>query len=220
MPKPHPIELRERVVAHVEEGDTHRGTAAHFRVSVKFVNYMVNAPPAQAGGFRLRLKAIRSAIRRTARSANTEIIIRLRRLLGLYVLNPHIVRHIAARANPIATRPQMLTPVTLAQAAKLSQQFVRTTALQMLNCLADRKPRRNRYQQVHVVTIDVRRVDDHVVHVRGFPDQFPTTQADISAKHLVPVFRRPYDMVLTVPNRVAASFVTLHAPSLERVRIT
>ena len=174
----------------------------------------MNAPPAQAGGFRVRLKAIRSAIRRTARSANTKIIIRLRRLLGLYVLNPHIVRHIAARANPIATRPQMLTPVPLAQAAKLSQQFVRTTALQMLNCLADRKPRRDRYQQVHVVTIDVPRVDDHVVRVRGFPDQFPTTQADISAEHLVPVFRRPYDMVLTVPNRVAASFVTLHAPSL------
>ena len=38
----------------------------------------VNAPPAQAGGFRVRLKAIRSAIRRTARSANTKIIIRLR----------------------------------------------------------------------------------------------------------------------------------------------
>ncbi len=41
MGKPHPIELRERVVAHVEEGHTHRATAAHYRVSVKFVNDMV-----------------------------------------------------------------------------------------------------------------------------------------------------------------------------------
>ncbi len=41
MPKPHPIELRKRVVAHVEEGHTHRGTAAQFKVSVKFVNDMV-----------------------------------------------------------------------------------------------------------------------------------------------------------------------------------
>ena len=38
MPKPHPIELRERVVAHVEAGHSHRKTASHFRVSVKFVN--------------------------------------------------------------------------------------------------------------------------------------------------------------------------------------
>ncbi len=41
MPKPHPIELRERVVAHVEEGHTHRATAGHFKVSIKFVNDMV-----------------------------------------------------------------------------------------------------------------------------------------------------------------------------------
>lgn len=41
MAKPHPIELRERVVAHVAEGHSHQATARHFRVSVKFVNDMV-----------------------------------------------------------------------------------------------------------------------------------------------------------------------------------
>lgn len=41
MAKAHPIELRERVVSHVEEGHTHRSTAVHFRVSIKFVNDMV-----------------------------------------------------------------------------------------------------------------------------------------------------------------------------------
>ena len=42
MGKPHPIELRERVVAHVDEGHSHRGAARHFRVSPKFVNDMIN----------------------------------------------------------------------------------------------------------------------------------------------------------------------------------
>jgi transposase len=41
MGKPHPVELRQRVVACVEEGHSHRSTAARFRVSVKFVNDMV-----------------------------------------------------------------------------------------------------------------------------------------------------------------------------------
>ena len=41
MGKPHPIELRERVVAFVEEGNTHRSSATRFRVSIKFVNDMV-----------------------------------------------------------------------------------------------------------------------------------------------------------------------------------
>jgi transposase len=41
MGKPLPVEIRERVVAFVEEGHSHRSTAARFRVSVKFVNDMV-----------------------------------------------------------------------------------------------------------------------------------------------------------------------------------
>jgi transposase len=41
MGKPHPVELRQRVVDHVAEGNTHRSTAARFKVSVKFVNDMV-----------------------------------------------------------------------------------------------------------------------------------------------------------------------------------
>lgn len=41
MGKPHPVELRQRVVDFVAEGNTHRSAAARFRVSVKFVNDMV-----------------------------------------------------------------------------------------------------------------------------------------------------------------------------------
>ena len=41
MGKPHPIELRQRVVAHVEAGNTHHSAALRFDVSVKFVNDMV-----------------------------------------------------------------------------------------------------------------------------------------------------------------------------------
>lgn len=41
MGKPHPIELRERVVAFVDEGGGHRAAARHYRVSPKFVNDMI-----------------------------------------------------------------------------------------------------------------------------------------------------------------------------------
>ncbi len=41
MGKPHPIELRERVVAFVEQGHTHRYAAEHSCVSPRFVNNMV-----------------------------------------------------------------------------------------------------------------------------------------------------------------------------------
>ncbi|WP_428545598.1 helix-turn-helix domain-containing protein [Profundibacter sp.] len=41
MGKPHPLELRQHVVAHVEAGNTHHSAAARYDVSVKFVNDMV-----------------------------------------------------------------------------------------------------------------------------------------------------------------------------------
>ena len=41
MGKPHPIELRARVVAFVDEGHGHRAAARHFRVSPRFVNDMI-----------------------------------------------------------------------------------------------------------------------------------------------------------------------------------
>src|SRR6056297_2928727 len=41
MGKPHPIELRTRVVAYVDEGHGHRDAARHFRVSPKFVNELI-----------------------------------------------------------------------------------------------------------------------------------------------------------------------------------
>ena len=41
MGKPHPFELRERVVGFVEEGHSNRAATAHFRVSPRFVNDMM-----------------------------------------------------------------------------------------------------------------------------------------------------------------------------------
>jgi transposase len=49
MGKPHPLELRQRVVDHVAEGNTHRSTAARFKISVKFVNDMVKLKATTGG---------------------------------------------------------------------------------------------------------------------------------------------------------------------------
>lgn len=76
MGKPHPMALRQRVIAFVEEGHSHRAAAARFRVSVKFVNDMVIlkratgglAPRAQgSGGGHGKLVSLRDWI--TARVA-------------------------------------------------------------------------------------------------------------------------------------------------------
>lgn len=53
MGKPHPIELRVRVVAFVGEGHSHREAARHFRVSPRFVNNLVKLK-AQTGSLAAR----------------------------------------------------------------------------------------------------------------------------------------------------------------------
>lgn len=79
----------------------------------------------KAGGFRLRLKA--RSVRHSADSGNVKLAARnWQRPVG-NVVHPHLVRHIAASANPKASRPQVLALATLAQARKLAQQLVRTT---------------------------------------------------------------------------------------------
>ena len=49
MGKAHPMELRGRVIAFVEEGHGHREAARHFRVSPRFVNDMVILKRASGG---------------------------------------------------------------------------------------------------------------------------------------------------------------------------
>ncbi|PWL35061.1 MAG: hypothetical protein DCO97_11265 [Marivita sp. XM-24bin2] len=55
MGKSHPTALWERVVAFVEEGQSHRFAAARFRVSVKVVNDMVILKR-ETGGLALRMR--------------------------------------------------------------------------------------------------------------------------------------------------------------------
>ena len=71
MGKPHPIELRKRVVAFVDEGHTHRAAARHFRVSPRFVNDMIKlrretkalSPKPQGNGGRGKLEAYADWVR-------------------------------------------------------------------------------------------------------------------------------------------------------------
>ena len=49
MGKPHPVELSQRVVHHVADGNLHRLTAARSMISVKFVNDMVKLKAVTGG---------------------------------------------------------------------------------------------------------------------------------------------------------------------------
>jgi hypothetical protein len=67
-----------------------------------------------------------------------------------------------------------------------------------------------------MVTIDRARVDDHLVRPGRLAQQFATPRAHVAAEHRVAILRDPHEMVLAVPDRVAAALVAFHAGILRR----
>lgn len=100
------------------DAETIAEAASRPRMTFLAVKSTGERPPAKAGGFRLRLEA--GSVRHAADSRHAEIIVWLWRLLVLNVFQPDLVRYIAARGNPVATRPQVLAPVPLLQSRKLA----------------------------------------------------------------------------------------------------
>src|SRR5216684_1520143 len=52
------------------------------------------------------------------RLRHVEVIVWFGRRLVLDILRPHLIGNVAAACNPVTSRPQMLTPVTLAEHSK------------------------------------------------------------------------------------------------------
>ena len=104
MGRPHPIELRSRVVDRVEEGHSHRSTAAHFRVSVRFVNDMVKlkretgslAPKRQGNPGRGKLSGVKPWVRAYVLEQKgttlDELVVALREQQGIEVDRSSVCR--------------------------------------------------------------------------------------------------------------------------------
>src|SRR5215468_9042918 len=65
---------------------------------------------------------------------------------------------------------------------------------------------------MHVVTINRPGMNDHLVGARRLTHQLSAPLPRIPAQDREPIFRNPYNVVLAVPDHMAAAFVTLHAP--------
>lgn len=78
------------------------------------------------------------------------------------------IGNIAAGCHPVATRPQMLTPIALPQRLMLRQKLMGTLSLQVLHRARHRQVRRDRKQQVNMVSVYRPGVDRHLVATADF----------------------------------------------------
>src|SRR6202049_4059025 len=79
------------------------------------------------------------------------------------VLLPDFIGNISTGCHPISTRPQMLTPIAFPQRLILRQKLMRTFSLEVLHRTRHRKVRRDREQQVNMVSVYRPGVDRHLV---------------------------------------------------------
>ena len=118
MGKPLPVELRQRVVDFVEEGNTHRAAAAQFRVSIKFVNDMVllrrrtgslDPKPQGNGGGHGKLAGVAGWIERRIREKRDltldELVVELRDGHGIEAHCVSVWRHLRGLGLTHKKRP-------------------------------------------------------------------------------------------------------------------
>ena len=133
--------------------------------------------------------------------------------LGFLVLNiflPHVVGHVSTGHDPVATAPEVLAPIPFPQRRIFREQLMRTFPLQELHRLGDRQARRYRHEHVHVIPVDRPCVDHHLLAQGDLTEQFTTAIPDVTRQNGKPIFRNPYNMILTVPYRMAATLEALH----------
>jgi len=63
-----------------------------------------------------------------------------------------------------------------------------------------------------MVAVDRSGVNDHLVRPSCFTQQLAASLADVPAKDGETAFRHPYQVILAVPDSVAAALVALHTP--------
>jgi hypothetical protein len=132
---------------------------------------------------------------------NIEVVIGLRWHLVLDVFNPYLVRHVAARGNPIASRPQMLAPVALAPIARSRSAAYANYALSG----AARRARPDRLGGVDTRMCTWSPLIDPACTIISWARAVSRSKsrgavAHITAKHGIAVLHHPDQVILAVPS--------------------
>jgi hypothetical protein len=161
-----------------------------------------------AGGFRLRLKA--GLIGHTADYTTLKSSSGAGGLLLLDVSLPYLVCHIATRCDPIASHLQVLTPVAFPKTRIFTEQLVPAFSFHVLHGPGHRHIRQDADQHIHMVPVDRSRIDYQFDALRDLTQQFTAALPYITTKNFIPLFRRPHQVILAIPHRVAAMLVVFH----------
>jgi hypothetical protein len=130
------------------------------------------------------------------------------------VLHYHFIRHIAAAATEIPSRPNVSAPELLSKVRELLQQLIGRLPFQPLQQSADCNLWRNAHEQMNMVARDVPFHYRHFVACTDLTNQVSHSEANFTCESRTAIFRCPDDMQMNLKNGVSATPVIFHAATL------
>src|SRR5258706_5574082 len=107
-------------------------------------------------------------------------------------------------ATEIASRPQVLAPVTLFQQGKLVLQLARRYAFDELSNLSRTERGRCRHPQMHMIATDMPLQKGDFTAGTHLPDDFSCAFCRLTAQDLLTVLRDPHQVILNVVDRMCS----------------
>jgi hypothetical protein len=104
----------------------------------------------------------------------------------------------------------MLSPVSLSERLIFRQKLMGTLTLEILHRARHRQMRRNRQQQMHVISVYRPRADRHFMAQSYFPQQLPRPKPDITVQNRISILRHPNNVIFAIPDRMTARFRRVH----------
>lgn len=132
----------------------------------------------------------------------------------LQILLHHLISNIACAPRPVPYRPEVPTPVPLAQIRVLLLEQARRPPLHPLDQIRHRLRRRILDMHVDMIFAHNAFENPHIFGVADLQKQVSTPHFDVAYKHRVTVFRDPNYVCCKASDRVPAMPVVSHRARL------
>ena len=132
----------------------------------------------------------------------------------LQVVLDHLVTHYSSTPHSVTYRPEVLTPVTLAQIREFLLQMVRCPAFQFLHQQTYALMRRILYVHVDMILAHHSFQNMNILTVAYLNQLFTAAFLDITLQHFIAVLRRPHQVTCNTAYRMTIVSIICHATKI------
>ena len=112
------------------------------------------------------------------------------------VVSNHLIHHLPYSATKVASGPDILSPVTFSQVRKLLLKNAGWSALDFLHELTGWQMRRNRNEQIDMISAHITFLDQQFQLKADLSDDLTSSDFNLSCQNMIAILCHPYKMIL------------------------